>query len=57
MLCVTSSSVPPTVVALDDDQEIIANESMSFVLSFRITDGAAPSVVIEDIRWFTQLSL
>ena len=46
-----SSPVPPTLVALDDDQEIIANESESAVLSFRI-DRAAPPVPVEDIRWF-----
>ena len=46
-----SSPVPPTVVALDDDQEIIANTSESAVLSFRI-DRAAPPVPVEDIRWF-----
>ena len=46
-----SSPVSPTVVALDDDQEIIANESESAMLSFRI-DRAAPPVPVEDIRWF-----
>ena len=46
-----SSQVPPTVVALDDDQEIITNESESAMLSFRI-DRAAPPVPVEDIRWF-----
>ena len=46
-----SSPVPPTVVGLDDDQEIIANESVSAMLSFRI-DRAAPPVPVEDIRWF-----
>ena len=45
-----SSPVPPTVVALDDDREIIANESESAMLSFRI-DRAAPPVLIENIRW------
>ena len=45
-----SSPVPPTVVALDDDREIIANESESAMLSFRI-DRAAPPVPIENIRW------
>ena len=45
-----SSPAPPTVVALDGDQEIIANESESAVLSFRI-DRAAPPVLVEDIRW------
>ena len=38
------------MVALDGDQEIIANESESAILSFRI-DRAAPPVPIEDIRW------
>ena len=47
---ITQFSVPPTVVALDDDQEIITNESESAVLSFRI-DRAAPPVPVEDIRW------
>ena len=50
MLSLISSPVPSTVVALDGDQEIIANESESAVLSFRI-DRAAPPVLVEDIRW------
>ena len=44
-------TVPPVVVPLDSDQRVIANESTSAVLSFRI-DNAAPPVSTSNIRWF-----
>ena len=44
-------SVPPVVVPLDSDQRVIANESKSAVLSFRI-ENAAPPVSTFNIHWF-----
>ena len=46
-----SHAVPPKVVPLDSDQRVIANESTSAVIGFRI-DNAAPPVSTSNIRWF-----
>ena len=39
------------MVPLALDQEVIGNETGSVTLSFRI-DNAAPSVLLQDLRWF-----
>ena len=44
-------SVPPIVVPLAPDQEVIGNETGNATLSFRI-DSAAPPVLLQDLRWF-----
>ena len=44
-------SVPPIVVPLTPGQQVIGNETESATLSFRI-DNAAPSVLLEGLRWF-----
>ena len=46
-----SHSVPPIVVSLAPDQQVIGNETESTTLFFRI-DNAAPSVLLRDLRWF-----
>ncbi len=43
--------VPPVVVPLVPSQNVIANETETAVLSFRI-DEAHPPVLTSDLRWF-----
>ena len=51
LLYFSSHSVPPIVVPLAPDQQVIGNETGSVTFSFRI-DDAAPSVLLQDLRWF-----
>ena len=44
-------SVPPIVISLAPDQEVIGNETGSATLSFRI-DNAAPPVLLQGLQWF-----
>ena len=43
--------VPPIVVPLAPDQQVIGSETGSVTLSFRI-DNAAPPVLLRNLRWF-----
>ena len=51
ILLLLTNSVPPIVVPLDADQEVIGNETENATLSFRI-DDATPPVLLQDLRWF-----
>ena len=47
----SQTSVPPVVVSLADNQEVIGNTSDAVILEFRI-DAAAPLVALEDLTWY-----
>ena len=51
LCCLSQTSVPPVVVSLADNREVIGNTSDAVTLEFRI-DDAAPLVALEDLTWY-----
>ena len=57
MLCYLSLTVvPPVVVSLTDNQQVIGNATDAVTVEFAV-DNAAPLVALEDLTWYYSPSL